>query len=62
MARHDDRSNLGWTLLGWMNLIAVVLLILIFTGIRPTLGQILGGTALFLLVTILIVWAALRSR
>ncbi|RIK43089.1 MAG: hypothetical protein DCC55_06800 [Chloroflexi bacterium] len=62
MAQHNNGSKLGWTLLGWMNLVAVALLILVFTGARPTLGQILGGTALFLFVTILVVWAALRRR
>lgn len=60
--QHGSKSSLGWTLLGWMNMIAVVVLILVVTGTRPTLMQILGGTAFFVLVGVLFVWAGLRRR
>jgi hypothetical protein len=61
MARNKPPPHPGWTLLGWLNLVAVSLLILLFTGIRPTLEQILIGTALFLLVGLLLLWGALRE-
>jgi hypothetical protein len=54
--------NIGWTLLGWINLIALLLLGLAFVGIRPTLWTILGGTGVFLTVSVLLVWVAFRRR
>jgi hypothetical protein len=54
--------NPGWTLLGWLNLAIVLLVVLLFTGTRPTLGQIVGGTIVFVVVGILFVWKALQTR
>jgi hypothetical protein len=62
MARNSKGPNVAWTLLGWINLVAIVLFILVFTGTRPTAGAILIGTVIFVAISILLVWVAFRRR
>jgi hypothetical protein len=57
-----DRTSLGWAIVGWFNFIAVALIVLLLTGLRPTLWQILGGAAFFLIMTVLLIWSGLRQR
>jgi hypothetical protein len=57
-----DRANVGWAIVGWFNFIAVALIVLLVTGVRPTLWQILGGGAFFLIMTVLLIWSGLRQR
>jgi hypothetical protein len=60
MSEHDHRANLGWTLVGLVNFVAILLIAVIATGFRPSAGTILGGAALFFGASIFIVWVMVR--
>jgi hypothetical protein len=57
-----DRAHVGWAIVGWFNFIAVALIILLITGIRPTMWQIIGGMLFFMIMTVLLIWSGLRQR
>ncbi|HMN26734.1 MAG TPA: hypothetical protein PKE45_01170 [Caldilineaceae bacterium] len=61
MSNHDPRANLGWTLVGLVNFVAILLIAVLATGFRPTAGTILGGAALFLGAAIFVLWVMLRK-
>ncbi len=58
----DKGLSLGWAIVGWMNMGALVLIILLVTGVRPTAAQILWGGLFYLIMTGLLIWNGLRKR
>jgi hypothetical protein len=62
MAQNGKDPNIGWTLVGWINFVAILLVVVLLTGTRLTAAHILGGTAVFVIIFIFLMWTALRRR
>jgi hypothetical protein len=62
MTNKDNRANPGWTLVGMINFVALLLILVIATGYRPSGAQILGGAAIFFAIVTFLVWMMVRKR
>jgi hypothetical protein len=54
-------NQLGWSLVGWFNLIAVAIVVVAIWGPPLTLWWILGGTVVAFAVPVLFFWRGLKK-
>ncbi len=57
-----QREQLAWAIIGWLNLIPILIVVAVISGVELTAWRILGGMLVVTGVVALLLWSMTRVK